>query len=71
MVSTLEPIDASAVESYQQTPEMGKKRKELSEAEIWDDSALLRSWDDALVEYKVIPPPNIFSFFSKPIIVLP
>ena len=32
--------------------DMGK-RKELSQAEIWDDSALLRSWDDALEEYKV------------------
>lgn len=29
------------------------KRKELSQAEIWDDSALLRSWDEALEEYKV------------------
>ena len=33
---------------------MGKKRKVLSEAEIWDDSALIQSWDDALEEYKVI-----------------
>ncbi len=33
---------------------MGKKRKELSHAEVWDDSALLQSWDDALEEYKVI-----------------
>ena len=32
---------------------MGKKTKELSQAEIWDDSALLQSWDDALAEYKV------------------
>jgi len=29
------------------------KRKELSQAEIWDDSALLQSWDEALEEYKV------------------
>ena len=29
------------------------KRKELSQAEVWDDSALLRSWDEALEEYKV------------------
>lgn len=35
-----------------EAPDMGK-RKELSEAEIWDDSALLRSWDEALEEYKV------------------
>ncbi|MCJ1361566.1 hypothetical protein MMC16_000666 [Acarospora aff. strigata] len=29
------------------------KRKELSQAEVWDDSALLRSWDEALEEYKL------------------
>lgn len=32
---------------------MGKKRKELSQAEIWDDTALVQSWEDALDEYKV------------------
>lgn len=32
---------------------MGKKRKQLSQAEIWDDSALLDSWNEALAEYKV------------------
>lgn len=32
---------------------MGQKRKQLSHAEVWDDSALLQSWDDALTEYKV------------------
>ena len=32
---------------------MGKKRKALSQEEIWDDSALIQSWDDALEEYKV------------------
>ncbi len=32
---------------------MGKKRKQLSHAEIWDDSALVQSWDEALAEYKV------------------
>lgn len=32
---------------------MGKKRKQLSQAEVWDDSALVRSWNDALEEYKV------------------
>ena len=26
---------------------------QLTEAEIWDDSALVRSWNDALAEYKV------------------
>ncbi|KAI9731724.1 MAG: hypothetical protein M1834_004513 [Cirrosporium novae-zelandiae] len=33
---------------------MGKrKRKNLSEAEIWDDSALIESWDAAYEEYKL------------------
>lgn len=32
---------------------MAKKKKQLSHAEVWDDSALLQSWDDALEEYKV------------------
>jgi hypothetical protein len=32
---------------------MGKKKKQLSQAEIWDDSALLDSWNEALAEYKV------------------
>jgi hypothetical protein len=37
--------------------EMGrtKKRKQepLTQEEIWDDSALLRSWQEALDEYQV------------------
>lgn len=33
---------------------MGRKRKELSQAEIWDDSALVDSWNKAYEEYKVI-----------------
>lgn len=32
---------------------MGKGQKNMSHAEIWDDSALIKSWDDALAEYKV------------------
>ncbi|KAL8823982.1 MAG: hypothetical protein Q9191_005390 [Dirinaria sp. TL-2023a] len=32
---------------------MGKKKKQLTQAEIWDDSALIKSWDDALEEYKL------------------
>ncbi|MCJ1290486.1 hypothetical protein MMC34_002024 [Xylographa carneopallida] len=32
---------------------MGKKGKALSQEEIWDDSALIQSWDDALDEYKL------------------
>ncbi|KAL9577781.1 MAG: hypothetical protein Q9212_006148 [Teloschistes hypoglaucus] len=31
---------------------MGKKRKQLSHEEIWDDSALLNSWEAALQEYQ-------------------
>jgi len=31
---------------------MGKKR-ELTQDEIWDDSALVRSWDQAVEEYKL------------------
>lgn len=30
-----------------------KKKDELSHQEIWDDSALIQSWDEALEEYKV------------------
>ncbi|KAL8638265.1 MAG: hypothetical protein Q9228_004573, partial [Teloschistes exilis] len=32
---------------------MGKKRKQLSHEEIWDDSALLDSWEAALQEYQL------------------
>ncbi|MCJ1244473.1 hypothetical protein MMC30_001671 [Trapelia coarctata] len=32
---------------------MGKKRKVLSQEEIWDDSALIQSWDEALAEYNL------------------
>ncbi|KAK2753922.1 hypothetical protein FQN54_007281 [Arachnomyces sp. PD_36] len=36
---------------------MGKKRKtkhrELTQEEIWDDSALIQSWDEAVEEYKL------------------
>jgi hypothetical protein len=30
-----------------------RKQRELTQAEIWDDSALIRSWDEAVEEYKV------------------
>lgn len=30
-----------------------KKKKDLTQEEIWDDSALIQSWDDAVQEYKV------------------
>ncbi|KAL8965343.1 MAG: hypothetical protein Q9183_003904, partial [Haloplaca sp. 2 TL-2023] len=32
---------------------MGKKRKQLSHEEVWDDSALIDSWDAALQEYQL------------------
>ena len=37
---------------------MAKKKRPLSQAEIWDDSALLQSWDEAVEEYKVRISPN-------------
>ena len=30
-----------------------KRAKDLTHEEIWDDSALVRSWDDAVEEYQV------------------
>ncbi|KAI9887600.1 MAG: hypothetical protein M1823_000584 [Watsoniomyces obsoletus] len=30
-----------------------KEKRTLSHREIWDDSALIQSWDDALAEYKL------------------
>ena len=44
---------------------MGKKEIELSQAEVWDDSALLQSWDDAVTEYKVVPLSNYAPFLAK------
>lgn len=44
---------------------MGKKGKHLSQAEVWDDSALLQSWDDALAEYKVLSASNHAPFLAK------
>lgn len=42
---------------------MGAKRKELSQAEVWDDTALLQSWNDALEEYKAsLMSPVAYSF---------
>ncbi len=32
---------------------MGKKRKELSQEEIWDDRGLIESWNQSYEEYKV------------------
>ena len=37
---------------------MPKKRKTLAHAEVWDDTALVQSWEDALEEYKVRAPPS-------------
>ena len=46
-------------------PEMGNKRKQLSQAEIWDDSALLQSWNEALAEYKVLQTLNHTHFLAE------
>lgn len=32
---------------------MGGEHVELSQEEVWDDSALIDSWNEALAEYKV------------------
>lgn len=32
---------------------MSKKQEKLTQEEIWDDSALIDSWNEALQEYKV------------------
>lgn len=37
---------------------MGGSKQDLSHEEIWDDSALIDSWNDALAEYKVSLPPS-------------
>ena len=44
---------------------MGKKGKQLSQAEVWDDSALLQSWNDALAEYNVPPKSSHALFLAK------
>jgi hypothetical protein len=38
---------------------MGKKRKELSHEEIWDDSGLVESWNQSYEEYKVRESSNL------------
>jgi hypothetical protein len=35
---------------------MAANAKNLTHDEIWDDSALIESWNQALDEYKVRPP---------------
>lgn len=41
--------------SEEQVVEMGKPKQtqSLTHEEIWDDSALVRSWDEAVEEYQV------------------
>ncbi|GAO18464.1 hypothetical protein UVI_02042220 [Ustilaginoidea virens] len=34
---------------------MSEVQAELSQEEIWDDSALIDSWNEALAEYKISP----------------
>jgi hypothetical protein len=38
---------------------MAPSNRNVSHAEIWDDSALVNSWNDALEEYKVSCNPQI------------
>jgi hypothetical protein len=40
------------------------KGDNLSHEEVWDDSALQDSWDDALAEYKVCRPDSLFIMFN-------
>lgn len=37
---------------------MAASNKELTHDEVWDDSALIDSWNEALNEYKASPPPS-------------
>ena len=34
---------------------MSREQPLLNDEEVWDDSALIDSWNDALKEYKVMP----------------
>jgi hypothetical protein len=40
------------------------KGDNLSHEEVWDDSALQDSWDDALAEYKVCLQVSLFTMFN-------
>lgn len=44
---------------------MGKNPKPLSHDEVWDDTALQKSWDDALAEYKVRSIALVQSLFTN------
>lgn len=78
LVSTLWPLGLEHLETsnlhsglrilpfYAFLVDMGKKRKPLSQAEIWDDSALLQSWDSALTEYKVLEASTFALSVAKP-----
>lgn len=48
-----------------QSNTMGKNPKPLSHAEVWDDTALQKSWDDALAEYKVRSIELVQSLFTN------
>lgn len=50
----------------------GKGTAPLTQEEIWDDSALIRSWNDALQEYEVRLPWSEGSFsFEKSTSLIP
>ena len=49
---------------------MVKKKRPLTQAEIWDDSALQQSWDDAVAEYKVEISDRIKGYFTNCFVAL-
>ena len=45
-------------------PKMSKKQENLTHEEMWDDSALIDSWNEALQEYKVSMPMDLPRTFT-------
>jgi len=45
---------------------MENQNQELSHDDIWDDSMLVDSWNEALAEYKVISKAQMFRSDNKP-----
>lgn len=43
---------------------MSKKQENLTHEEMWDDSALIDSWNEALQEYKVSMPMDLPRTFT-------
>ena len=51
--STSVLLSTSVWPGYDDMTKSKKSSKPLTHEEIWDDSALVRSWDEAVEEYKV------------------